>query len=510
MTCPEFDTIFKDSEQKISSDLVKKKYKLANAWWGRVPDGTEFPRNSGTNIKKVRLTRIGFGEMEVGWQTITDDGCTSNLCADVDRDTMSRGWDESFYSIERFGIKTDDICLALLPFREMPEEELMHFEDHLRKASQYFWNEYARSRWVHIAENKMVVNVNPNVLDACGTCDIVKRTCNPDVHLDGFVFWRRNSDGVSTVTGSGPIDERYLSVNVNPSQITTISELTCDILDIASQRLELEDENMPFLSEGTKMFDVVLPHPRIGTRLKYIEDEQMKNVAAYSGDIQRLMLKLGTTGTLRDMYSIRYDNGGMRLYPDTIYNATIFANYGAYDPNDPQTWPRFRRVFPYVPRKNSNGSVKYILNDKYIAAPFGVSMIFTPLVYRIQSWPETRSVGSAAVGDLVRNYAGSVKWINEYDKKCNPRKEIGHWELDFGAAAEPHLPENGYAFFHRIDHTVALAQSSCAIPDPGCFEDSLSAHCYKSVDSDEEELDIAEGDRGANTASYPRSNSFLL
>lgn len=505
MTCAQFDTAFKSAEQALSDSIITRKYKLRNAYWGKVKDGEAFPRNSGTSIKKIRLSRIGFGKLEVGWESVTDDGCTTNLCSQQERETITRGWEESYYSIERFGMKTDDICLSVLPFREMPEKELAHFEDGIRDFATYAWEEYAKSRWFHLAENKMCFVVPDDLVSSSGSCDIVKTVCYPDVRLDAYVFWHRNSDGVSTVVGDGPIDERYISVNVDPTKIGNISELTVDMLDIAAERLELEDENMRFLDEGIELFDVVLANNRMGARMSQIErlDEGACVTTVY--DAKDLKKTLGTRRVFRDRYSARYDTYAPRFYPDAVYNANVLPNAGAYSPLNPETWPRFVRVLPQIAQRNANGTVRYVVNTQYIYAPFGLSCIFTPTVYNIRSFPETMSVGSAMKGDIARDYGGKVVWINEYDKKCNPRKEIGHWELDFGASAEPDRPEFGFSYFHRIDHKSSLVNSACAIPELVC-DDVLTTYCYGASLAGET---LSAGERGANVVDHVNSQKFF-
>lgn len=505
MTCADFDKAFKAAEQQLSDSLIKRKYKLRNTYWGKVKDGGAFPRNSGTSIKKIRLSRIGFGKLEVGWEAIQDDGCTTNLCSQPERETITRGWEESFYSIERFGMATDDICLTVLPFREMPEEELMHFEAGIGDFSTYAWEEFAKSRQIHLSSNKMAVVVPDNLVASSGVCDIVKTACNPDIKMDAFVFWHRNVDAASTATGAGPIDERYVSVNVDPTKINNISELTCDLLDVAAERLELEDENMRFLDEGIELFDVVLANNRMGARMAQIErlDESSCLTTVY--DAALLKKTLGTRRIFRDRYSIRYDTYAMRFYPDFAYNANTLPGLGAYSPTNPDTWPRFVRVLPQIPMVNSNGTVRYDLNTDYIKAPFGISVMFVPTVFKIRGFPETQNIGSATKGETARNYAGKVVWINEYDKVCNPRRETGHWELDFGAAAEPDRPEFGFVYFHRIDHTIALVNNSCAIAEQVCNE-ATTISCYTTAMSGET---IAANAKGANFPDHRNSAKYF-
>ena len=505
MTCAQYDTAFKASEQQLSNEIIKRKYKLKNTYWGKVPTGGEFPRNSGTSIKKIRLSRIGFGKMDVGWEQLEDNGCQNNLCAQPERETINRGWEESFYSIERFGFATDDICLSVLPFREMPEEELAHYEKGIMDFAVYAWEEYAKSRWHHYAANKICPTLSDDQVSSSGACDILKNNCTPNFNTDGYVWWRRNPASNSTATGSGPIDERFISVNIAPNRLGAISELTVDCLEFASRYLELDDENMRFIDEGIDMHDVILADPRMGTRMAQLERMQEGACVSTIYDAKELKRTLGTQRIFRDRYSVRYDTYAPRFYPDTLYNTTILPNAGAYSPLNPDTWPRFVRVLPQVQVRNPNGTSRYIVNQDYIYAPFGLSCIFTPTVYKIRSYPETASVGSAMKGDIARDYSGKVKWINEFDKTCNPRKEIGHWELDLGAAAEPDRPENGYSYIHRIDHTVALAYNSCAITEATCGT-QLTTFCYGGTVGGEEA--VTASSRGANYADKVNSQKW--
>lgn len=509
MTCAQYDNMFKMSEQQVSDNIIKRKYKLRNSYWGKVPSGGAFPRNSGTSIKKLRLSRIGFGKLEVGWESITDDGCSSNLCSQPERETITRGWEESYYSIERFGMKTDEICLTLLPFREMPEEELDHYEKGIMDFATYTWEEYAKTRYFYISENKLVLTVPDNLVSSSGACDIIKTVCTPNVNSNGFVFWHRVPNAVSTATGSGPIDERYISVNVPPTKIANISELTVDMLEIAARYLELDDENMRFAADGVDMHDVILADPRMGTRMAQIDRLQESACIQTMYDPKVLAQTLGTKQVFRGRYSVRYDTYAPKYYPDATYNATILPGFGAYNSLNPDTWPRFVRVLPQIPVRNPNGTARYKTNMDYIYAPFGLSCIFTPTVYKIRSYPETASVGSAMKGDIARDFSGNATWINEYDAKCNPRKETGHWELDFGAAAEPDRPENGYVYFHRIDHTIGLVNNGCDIRTQMCNE-LLSTYCYGDLLTGEAALGVTPTTRGANRVDVVNSAKWKL
>lgn len=518
MGCEKYDTAFRNAEQQISKDIVEKKFKMGqNAYWGKVRDGGMFPTKSGTRIKKVRLSRIGFGQMTTGWTYIQDDGCFSNLCAEPEAEVISHGSEESFYTLERFKVATSPICLSLIPFRQMGDREMAHFEASLKTMSQYFWNEYLRSRYINACENKYIAVVDESVfVDAEGdpllgndVCDTLERRCSPNLDNGGFIFWNRGSLAPVLDT-TFAMDERFVSVNILPSQIHRISELSADIIEQAAINLQYEDENMPFLDQGIALMDVIVPDVKVGRRMAQLEriqeSECMPQVMFPGKDLGR---NLGIKRVIREMYGVRVDPHGMKFYPDDAYNVT--KTDGAYDPANPSTWPRFQRVFAYVPAQNANGTVKYVPSRSFQNAPFGISVIFTPTVMQMLHHPEAQSYGSATKGDLARNYGGEVRWINEYDKKCNPKKEIGHYELHFGAGIEPDRPENGNAFFHRIDHSISLSAVRCPVSILGCTGDDMTNFCYTTLTGSEgADRGITASSRGANTVSVMNSQKFFI
>lgn len=509
MSCRKFDTAFREAEQQISDDLVEKKFRLGqNAYWGRVRDNGMFPTRAGTRIKKVRLSRIGFGQMDVGWTAVEDNGCFTNLCEEPPAEVISHGSEDSYYGLEKFKIATDEICLSMLPFREMPEKELAHFENHLKMAGQYFWNEWLRSRYINIVEKKFVAMVSDNALTSGDICDTLESACAPYIdHTNGFIMWNRGADGLPVLDQAYPVDERYVSVNVPLAKVPNISELSGDLIEQAAADLELDDDNMPLLDEGIDLLDVIVPDLKMLRRLVQLErmqEAQCLPSVLYDGkDLSR---RLGIKRIIRDQFGIRRDLHGMKFYPDNLYNSTL----GAYSKNDPTTWPRFKRVFAYTPQANANGSVNYVPNRFFSAAPFGISVIFTPTVMGMLHHPEAEGFGTARPGENTIDYAGQATWVNEYDKKCNPKRDRGHWELHFGAGIEPDRPENGSAFFHRIDHRLSLSGVACPIPLVGCLDSYVSPYCYESVQAGEAALGVTIGGRGANIADNLNGVKYFI
>lgn len=511
--CVEYDMAFRDSEQQISKDIVKKKWKLdRNAYWGRVPDAGLFPLKSGTSIKKIRLTRIGLAqEMLYGWEQVSDSGTSTDMCAEPQADVIDHGSQESFYTLERFKLSTQPICLAMLPFRQMADEEVAHLEQHIHMMAQYHWDEYLRTRWTHLAEHKVIALVD--AADMSGdTCDMLAAKCDPAINTsNGFMFLRRdpnNPSGPPVIASTGSIDERYLLVNVDPANIYRIAELSGDLLETAAIQMQYEDENKQFLDQGIGFYDTVVPDVRMArrlTQLERIQESLCLPAVIYNGaDLTR---KLGYKAVIRDSFGLRFDAYGLKYYPDQTYNAGLEA----YDDEDPTTWPRFKRVWPYKAAKNVNGTGRQDVNPDFARAPFGITNLFTPTVMKIRHYPTAMSTGSAVKGDLARTYGGEAKWVNEYDKICNPNKEIGHWDLHFGAAIEPDRPENGWSFFHRIDLRVSLVGQPCDVPNLGCQEPQGGGnYVFRSIQTGEAALGATLGGYGANPLDKTRNGNVLF
>lgn len=504
LDCGPINDVFKESEQYLDKKIIAKKFKVANAYWGRVRQDGQWPLHSGVRIKKTRLTAYGFGDHSIGWEPIDDAICASDLCSDPEVDRLQHGGFESVYfGPERFRINSDWICLDKLLVREMPEMEIQHLEDYLARATRYFWEEYYRSRYIDACENKVLALVDSDLLDGDACACNVASTCRPEINTsNGFVFERRST---------GTIDERYIRVNCRISDIPRISDFGLDMLDIAKIELSSEDDNYPYLDQGVQLLDVIIADPRQNIRFGETENHLLDRVLSYGGkNMGELTRMMGTQRVWRDSYSVRYDNNAARFFPDTAFNNTELDGV-IYDPSDPETWPRFKRVFPWKPEKVSvtnpadgtvSWGIKHVKNRDYIYAPFAINTVFVPTVISAMSLPTAQSVGAAKLGSHsnLKSLDGVAKWNNP-NWPCNPYGEKGYFTLGFGAAIRPDYPEYGWAFLTRMDHSISLKGVACAIGEAGCVQ-RLSAYCYEGLAGDDASLN---GTPGANLA-IPTNN----
>ena len=107
----------------------------------------------------------------------------------------------------------------------------------------------------------------------------------------------------------------------------------------------------------------------------------------------------------------------------------------------------FTEVAPYVSAGASvNGQNKYIINPAYKAAKYTSTVIFHP---KAMEWLVPNP--NLKVGKLVydaQNYRGDFRWINEYDKNCNPDKNSGYWRAKMACAVKQIFPQWGYYLIH--------------------------------------------------------------
>lgn len=465
LDCEMLDHLFIMSEQKINENLKMKKIAPCNGFYGKVPDGGQWPLGSGTSIKGYKLGRVTIPDGQ-GWRPIEDGLCASTACS-WEPEVISHGSEDYFYSLVARDLRTDWICLDALALRPFSDKELMHIEDGLRTANLYVQEEFRRSRFIAMSQNKYVAVVERNEeteLPKEEYWDCVGAINN------GFVFEAREN---------GEIDESHVRVCVNPDDIDLISELTPDLLEEAKPSLALEGAGAKMVAG--MLFDVMLCDQTIFRSMAKIENADMGNAASYGGyNLLELGQAWGTEGVIRNM-SFRTDNFAMRFYPDAAYNTANGITSGNFDENNPETWPRFVRVYPYIPKKGKLMGVVGHKNNEYVRAPFGISCIFNPRVMEVMSFPNTVKIGGASkVGGF--GYDGTVQWQNP-DWQCNVNRDKGFFKLRFRLAARPEYPEEGHVWFHRINRRKRKAGVICEIPEH-VQNSAVTPYCYEGIGGD--------------------------
>jgi hypothetical protein len=466
LECEQIDTLFIESEQAVTRGLITKKMVAKNAYYGKVPDGGQFPLNSGTRIKGLRLGRIGMPNLGTGWRPVEDEACTTNAC-DWDPEVISHGHSDYFFSLVQKDLRTDWVCIDSLAFRSMPEQELAHLEDGIRNISRAVHEEFRRSRFLLFGRNKLLALVGE---DGEGVPNEAEIACSDAGMLtNGYVFETR---------ANGEMDENHVRVRVDPVDVglERIAELSLDMLDFARARLAYEEDSY---LEGTNLFDTLLPDPNMSNKLALQENERVDSAASngvYNGI--NLSQDYGTERVLRK-YAMRDDIHAMRFYPDVAFNEDLVASEGyAYDDENPETWPRMVRVHAYKPVKSKVAGVEFVLDPAYLRAPFGITTIMQKEVMSVMSFPNVQRVGNAAkVGGF--GYEGTAQWQNP-DWPCNVNRDKGFWKLRFRLAAKQEKDELGYSWFHRVDKSIRLVGNKCSLPTNPAIE-AVTPYCYEGL-----------------------------
>jgi hypothetical protein len=102
-------------------------------------------------------------------------------------------------------------------------------------------------------------------------------------------------------------------------------------------------------------------------------------------------------------------------------------------------------VPPYITASATKGT-KAIVNPAYKNAKYTSTVIFHP---KAMEWLVPNP--NLKVGKLVydaQNYRGDFRWINEYDKQCNPDKNSGYWRAKMACAVKQIFPQWGYYIIH--------------------------------------------------------------
>lgn len=475
--------LFLDSPTELIENLRNDLLKKTSLYTSKVKVGPEYPRNVGASITTYALKSANY-IYDAEWTPVTDKDCNDVSAPPPPVLSPTAGYEEDTIQGEEIWVKSVAVYLDKLDLKLNPEKEVSKIMSEFTRNTAYIQEEYVKHNLIHNSENKVLSLVSPDLLDG-DTCGCYNKTCIPDIRNTGWQF------GIRT---NGTIDSRYVYVAVPAYEFPRISELTLDTLEQAAVTLSYLDSSQPFLEEGSSMLNVIIPDHSITLRFEEYENITTANSIAYGGAYDRLARNYGVQKTFRGKYAVQYDKFAWRGYPDDTYNASIAD---PFDPNDPATWPRLKRIHPYyeVPINNGEG-IKAIPDPAYQRAPFAISVLWNSDVITVRPGFKNRSMGGATLGTPEFNYNGSIHWWNEATDS-NPNREKGFWQARFWNAIERNYPDRGFVYLHRLDHRVSLYTNTCAVPTAPCRQ-KLSNFCWTGLIEGDAELNGQVGsNRGA-------------
>lgn len=137
---------------------------------------------------------------------------------------------------------------------------------------------------------------------------------------------------------------------------------------------------------------------------------------------------------------------GSSLLPRKAYGGFVFHSRPFPKRFNDNGAGGFVEVPPYIAASGAAKGTKYVINPAYKTAKYTSTVVFHP---KALEWlvPNT----NVKVGKLVydaQNYRGDFRWVNEYDKTCNPDKNSGYWRAKMACAVKQVIPTWNYYILH--------------------------------------------------------------
>ena len=211
----------------------------------------------------------------------------------------------------------------------------------------------------------------------------------------------------------------------NPTSVLTVGVLR-ELYDRLYQN-NAGDDGDAVTDDGSPVFNVFAERATIENLIKLNED--VRQDIRWSDRVNDL---LGANGS--------------SLLPKKAYGGFVFHSRPFPKRFNDDGAGGYTEVAPYVATTGAAKGTKYIINPAYKAAKYTSTVIFHP---KAVEWLVPNP--NLKVGKLVydaQNYRGDFRWINEYDKNCNPDKNSGYWRAKMACAAKQIFPEFGYYILH--------------------------------------------------------------
>jgi hypothetical protein len=360
-----------------------------------------FPDGMGSVIKNTIAQRtVTTGEN--GWEDIGVTGANEysgntseqgNSCLPNVR-KVNYAFDQKDFRLRHLAIESDWICLEDVRTSAFPSDDVNNYIKILA--------DNVNVEWTKRYDNDYLSHVN-----------IVSLEAGLDNQINTGVTF--SADGLATITGL-----------TAPTSVMTTGVLRHFYDSLYSDNAG--DDGDAVTDDGAPVFNVMSDRGTIEQMIKI--NNEIREDIRWSDRVNDL---LGS-------------NGQMLLpkksYAGYVFHSRPFPKRFNDGPNSTLV-----EVAPYVSAGASvNGQNKYIVNPAYRNAKYTSTVIFHP---KAMEWLVPNP--NLKVGKLTydaQNYRGDFKWINEYDKNCNPDKNSGYWRAKMACAVKQIHPQWGYYFIH--------------------------------------------------------------
>ena len=349
-----------------------------------------FPDNMGktiTNIIAQRTIATGTGWEDIG---VTGESGQDNACLAPVK-TVGYAFDTKTFTLRQQAVESNFICLEDVRTSAFPIDDVNNYIKILA--------DNVNVEWIKRYDDDYLAHST-------------KLSVEPGIDNSGTVTFN-GSTGLATIAGTP----------------APTSVLTPGVLRQIHDNLYQEnagDDGDAVTDDGAPVFNVFAERATIENLIK-LQDEVRQDIR-WSDRVNDL---LGANGS--------------SLLPKKAYGGFVFHSRPFPKRFNDGAGGTFVEVAPYITTGAVKGT-KAIINPAYKTAKYSSTVIFHP---KAMEWlvPST----NVKVGKLTydaQNYRGDFKWINEYDRNCNPDKNSGYWRAKMACAVKQIVPTWGYYILH--------------------------------------------------------------
>ena len=358
----------------------------------RLVSQSAFPDGMGAIIKNTiaqRTVATGSGWEDVGVTGVS--GETNSCLAPVKK--VGYAFDQKDFRLRHQAVESNYICLEDVRTSAFPIDDVNNYIKILA--------DNVNVEWIKRYDNDYLANVNQLSVEA----------------------------GFDTQIGTGVTFSGDLATITGLTAPTSV--LTTGVLRQIYDTLYTDnagDDGDAVTDDGSPVFNVMSDRATIEQLVKLNED--IRQDIRWSDRVNDL---LGPNGQM--------------LLPKKSYAGYVFHSRPFPKRFNDGAEGALVEVPPYVSAGASvNGQTKYVVNPAYKNAKYTSTVIFHP---KAMEWLVPNP--NLKVGKLTydaQNYRGDFRWINEFDKTCNPDKNSGYWRAKMACAVKQIFPEWGYYLIH--------------------------------------------------------------
>lgn len=350
-----------------------------------------FPDNMGSVIKNTisqRTLATGSGWTDVG----VSNGSSTDACLAPVK-TVGYAFDQKDFRLRHQAIESNWICLEDVRTSAFPIDDVNNYIKILADNVNVEWTKrYDNDYLLGASDAGTLLSVEPG-LDDSGTATV--------------------TSDLATITGTAA-----------PTSILTLGVLR-EIYDRLYQD-NAGDDGDAVSDDGSPVFNV------------FSERATIENLIKLNNDVRQ---DIRWSDRVNDLLGAN----GSSLLPRKSYGGYVFHSRPFPKRFNDNGSGGFVEVAPYVATGATKGT-KYTINPAYKAAKYTSTVIFHP---KAMEWLVPNP--NIKVGKLTydaQNYRGDFRWVNEYDKHCNPDRNSGYWRAKMACAVKQVFPQWAYYLIH--------------------------------------------------------------